>query len=199
MNSKVCVLLVISILAQRFFILAVPVNKAFQQQQQQQGNSSSSSQVREKRFAGAAVGHALKKVALRAGADFIVWTGILTSVNAIDAEYKNNLKNKNIEKRLRARSDCKTFNFGCIENLCWTNCGPRLNSDDWCITTPPEDRASVEVEESVMSNNNKTIRKSKKTTFASCFNDADCDPCWKCGGTCVLQGGPNIHALLDSE
>lgn len=38
------------------------------------------------------------------------------------------------ENRFRLKIDCKKNIFGCIENICWTNCGPRLESADWCFT-----------------------------------------------------------------
>lgn len=30
---------------------------------------------------------------------------------------------------------CSTNNFGCLNNRCWINCGPRVNKVDWCFTT----------------------------------------------------------------
>lgn len=78
---------------------------------------------------------------------------------------------KDNEERLARRTiDCNLNNSGCMQNMCWTNCGPRLYSADWCYVTK-----------------NHTVPK-KEIKIVSCEKDSDCNPCWKCAFTCTMEG-----------
>lgn len=62
------------------------------------------------------------------------WVAISTASSLVDSY----IKEKSAERVLsigRARFDCKKHNYGCIQNLCWSNCGPRIASSDWCVTS----------------------------------------------------------------
>lgn len=71
------------------------------------------------------------------------------------------------EPQNRAKIDCKTNEYGCMQGMCWTNCGPRLDAGDWCFTTKNE---TVSVR-----------------NIMRCSNRDDCDPCWSCAGDCVAS------------
>lgn len=71
------------------------------------------------------------------------------------------------QKITRRRIDCAENNFGCAQNLCWTNCGPRIDYADWCFTT--------------------TNITSKVIQFIKCETDADCSPCLPCAGVCMFD------------
>lgn len=48
----------------------------------------------------------------------------------------NNYRTAQIESRLRRQViNCRLNNYGCLEGVCWSNCGPRLRSGDWCLLT----------------------------------------------------------------
>ncbi|XP_031629202.1 putative GPI-anchored protein pfl2 [Contarinia nasturtii] len=95
--------------------------------------------------------------------------GVVTSV--ADAAIHNAMTDN--EKLVRRKPDCRESNYGCAQNLCWTNCGPRLDFGDWCYTK-----------------NN--ITKSLAVKFVECKDDDDCDPCWKCAGSCTFDDGNNL-------
>lgn len=65
----------------------------------------------------------------------------------------------------RAKIDCTSNEYGCLNGMCWTNCGPRLDKGDWCYTTK-----------------NITAVPRKST---NCFINTDCNPCWSCAGVCT--------------
>lgn len=70
---------------------------------------------------------------------------------------------------IKQRMDCSKNNYGCMQNICWTNCGPRNTSADWCFTT------------------NQQSSNSENVTFAHCVKYTDCNPCWQCGASCILE------------
>lgn len=55
--------------------------------------------------------------------------------------------------------------YGCWKGYCWTYCGLSLSRGDWCYTT-------------------KTY--SQSFDYVECSADSDCDPCWKCAGSCTV-------------
>lgn len=65
--------------------------------------------------------------------------------------------------------DCKKNNVGCFEGVCWSNCGPRMRSSDWCFTT-----------EAFPANLN-------DTQIAKCKIARDCNPCWECATSCYMD------------
>ena len=54
---------------------------------------------------------------------------------------------------------------GCHKGYCWAWCGVSLSGGEWCYTT-------------------RTY--SQSFNYVSCNSDSDCDPCWKCAGSCTL-------------
>lgn len=104
------------------------------------------------------------------------WTVGMTvsgvAIAAADAAIKDAYSTKNEQKLARKAIECTLNNVGCIENLCWTNCGPRLYTADWCFTTKTG-----------------KIDENYNSEIAKCKKDSDCDPCWPCGSVCTLEGG----------
>lgn len=98
----------------------------------------------------------------------IVLAGTATSF--IDSAIKEKYAKDQEERLIRRTIECIQNNFGCLENYCWSNCGPRLASADWCVTTDGE---KVE---------NNTIQ------AARCIKDSDCDKCWSCATSCRMEG-----------
>lgn len=95
--------------------------------------------------------------------------------SVIDIEIRDKAERRRWEDFNRRTINCKQSNYGCIENHCWANCGPRLQSLDWCLTT------------------NETKIDSKNVSISGCMFDHDCDPCWKCASTCNLEGSELKH------
>lgn len=109
---------------------------------------------------------------LRWGAVFTA-SGVLTTT--VDAYIRASIAKKNEERIKHLTIDCLKNNFGCIENICWTHCGPRLSAADWCITTRND---SVPIDQ---------------LHHASCKIDHDCDPCLPCARECILE---NVHSIF---
>lgn len=75
----------------------------------------------------------------------------------------------------RTHINCLGNNYGCLEGLCWTDCGPRSSIDTFCFTANPDP------------NQNKNIFlqvKDKNVTISQCDNDSQCHPCWPCATVC---------------
>lgn len=90
-------------------------------------------------------------------------------------EYLRNLPPPDYE---RSTENCKKTEAGCLENLCWKLCGPRVSHRDFCFTAAPDGtRASTHS----VGIKNQTI------PLTECNNDADCDSCWACASTCTLN------------
>lgn len=92
---------------------------------------------------------------------------------AIDMKMRGqeSLENAN-QPQNRAKIDCKTNEYGCMQGMCWSNCGPRLDAGDSCFTV-------------------KNVTAGARN-IVSCSVPADCDPCWSCARDCVpsLQQQP---------
>lgn len=54
---------------------------------------------------------------------------------------------------------------GCHKGNCWAYCGLNLAGGDWCYTTKAH---------------------SQSYQYVSCTDNSECDPCWKCAGSCTL-------------
>lgn len=76
----------------------------------------------------------------------------------------------------RSRIDCRQNNFGCSDSICWTNCGPRLQSDDFCFTSSPTGKSSHSI-----------IVANVTLNLAMCIKDSDCEPCWPCASSCTFH------------
>lgn len=130
--------------------------------------------------AGAAVG----KVATK----FFLWTGILTASGVAVSVADNYVKDKFERKRKmdfsRKRDrepDCLWNSYGCIAKMCWTNCGPRLDSTDYCLVAPPKNRNGN------LTTTNFVLSATRNVTVVNCMHDGECDPCWKCAGSCSTE------------
>lgn len=82
-------------------------------------------------------------------------------------------KQENLLKR-----DCQKDRYGCVNEFCWTNCGPRLNAQDFCLTTY-----------------NVPKNKSEDAQPIKCKNDHDCSNCLPCGSSCFMT--ENAIAAVD--
>lgn len=65
--------------------------------------------------------------------------------------------------------DCEKDRYGCVNSMCWTSCGPRLTSQDFCLITY-----------------NVPKNKSEPVQFIKCDNDKDCTNCLPCGSSCAM-------------
>lgn len=74
------------------------------------------------------------------------------------------------ERLERSSIDCSKDHVGCIEGNCWSNCGPRVHSSDWCFTTKTYPK-----------------QKNEKIQIAQCKTDRDCEVCWPCASTCYMD------------
>lgn len=74
----------------------------------------------------------------------------------------------------RAKIDCAQNQYGCLQNMCVSQCGPRLDKADWCY---------VGKNATAVSGGDK---KKKRMEIAECEIATDCDPCWPCARTCNL-------------
>lgn len=105
--------------------------------------------------------------------NMIGWAAVMTAAGAatsyIDHKIRESSENEKEERLARKIIDYERNNFGCIADLCWTNCGPRLGTGDWCFITK-----------------NITVKPIK---FLECKVDTDCNPCLPCGMSCVMEGG----------
>lgn len=131
-------------------------------------------------------------IALRYSALGAVMAGAGIATTAVDAKIRDNYLAKHMERLSRRTIDCSLNNFGCIDEVCWSNCGPRINSADWCltrsnvtaVTAAPKPTAVNDVKKDAKAAASKpTPPKSTK-----CSVDSDCNPCWSCIGSCIMDG-----------
>lgn len=105
---------------------------------------------------------------------FIFWTATTTAATAaglaIDREFKKGDEKRQEERFARISLNCNLNNVGCLQNLCWTNCGPRIQSSDYCFTT-----------------RNKSATINGVMIVADCKVDSDCDRCWPCASSCLMD------------
>lgn len=123
----------------------------------------------------------VRSVGLNTVGRYAGWTLAMIMAGAATSSIDTAMKEKSHLKTLdlvKKTFTCDKNNFGCVANVCWTNCGPRLDAADWCLT--------MKTKETKTSKNNT----STSIEFASCERDADCNPCWPCGGSCILENRP---------
>lgn len=76
--------------------------------------------------------------------------------------------------------ECEVQKFGCFEGYCWSHCGPRPKSDDWCFVTSNNNN-----------NNNFTMASISNGTlfipYLKCVTPSECDPCLQCAGVCTQE------------
>ena len=105
------------------------------------------------------------------------WTVILSSANILTTVVDNTMKDAMLKKQqqqqerlARVKLDCNLNNVGCVQNICWSNCGPRVNSADWCFTRSRE------------------LTSNGSMVLATCKNDEDCPKCLPCASSCIMEG-----------
>lgn len=115
---------------------------------------------------------ALPAAFLPAIGKFAGWTAAMAiagiATTAADVAIRDMVAKDNEARLARQTIDCDLNHFGCIQGLCWTNCGPRLSAADWCFTTKNDSVNNPEL--------------------VSCKFDRECDSCWSCGTACILEG-----------
>lgn len=96
----------------------------------------------------------------------MIGAGVTTSYANIK---KREAQAAKAEERLARKTiNCEKNNVGCIQGVCWSNCGPRLSSVDWCFVTKDD--------------------KVKPIEMVKCENDSDCKTCWPCATACIVEG-----------
>lgn len=60
---------------------------------------------------------------------------VVGGTSVVGAYAYSKFSEKSPEDLKRVKIDCKENNYGCHMNRCWKNCGPYLESGDFCLTT----------------------------------------------------------------
>lgn len=106
------------------------------------------------------------------GAKLFAWTVAMATAgvtaSAIDTAIKDSRAQERMATLKRRVIECSTNNFGCFASRCWSNCGPRLTAADWCFTTNDTNTKNIQ--------------------YIKCTRNSDCQPCWHCGGVCLMEG-----------
>lgn len=76
--------------------------------------------------------------------------------------------------------NCENDGYGCLNGFCWTNCGPRLSSQDFCLITY-----------------NVPKNKSEEVVPINYSNNSDCTNCLPCGSACFMVD--NAAATINEE
>lgn len=126
------------------------------------------------------VASAFGKFAAKYTAWLAVMIGAGVTTSAAEQYFINHYQQKQIESLKRRSVDCTTNSFGCLNNRCWRNCGPRLTSSDWCITTNGDYKNNTKFD----LKKNATITR-KEWEAAACDHDDECTPCLQCQKSCV--------------
>lgn len=147
--------------------------------------NSNEIKVREKRFAIPLIALAVGNWLFNVAAATTAMTAFSTGVVAFNHHVRENVQKEILiedEEKTRIKLGCEENNFGCMQNTCWSNCGPRIKSGDWCLTVA--DNKTIE-----KGGNQITLKYRDNTTVSptSCNYDSDCDPCWSCVGACLLE------------
>lgn len=113
------------------------------------------------------IGTAILKTVGKMAGWGLTMTAAGAATSSIDVDIRAAAARKEEMRLLNTRVDCNRHNVGCIQNLCWSNCGPRTFSADWCFVT-------------------RNI--TEHVELAKCTRDSDCQKCWPCGTTCLMEG-----------
>lgn len=126
------------------------------------------------------IGNMLKK-AFKTGGKFLGWTVALTTAGTIgssSAVWLDHYMSRNDYIFMKQQElSCHSFNYGCHEglHLCWSNCGPRKNSADWCFTKNASTNSSQSTPYGV-------VHKGKL-----CNYNRDCNSCDLCASECFEE------------
>lgn len=127
---------------------------------------------RRKRSFGKMMANAFKKAGattIKTGGSIMKWGGIYV-VGSAGSKYIERKMDQSFdqEDNERANWNCHKNNFGCMRGRCWTNCGPRVKTADYCYTTYKIPQNTTE-----------------KVKLIKCNYDSQCANCLPCGTTCV--------------
>lgn len=132
----------------------------------------------------AAVGGFMAEVAGLAVALTIATVSGVALDNYMKEKYRASREEANMIKKIRRSMNCSENNYGCIESVCWSNCGPRLYSADWCVVKPPKSEVNIAPD----GNDTVISIKTVHSVDFRCVTKNDCNPCWACASTCMLEG-----------
>lgn len=138
---------------------------------------------------------AVSKYAAKLIANALTYTSVAIAVNKVQKEIDKHEE----ENAVRTPLKCDSNNVGCLNGICWTNCGPELQSSDYCFTT----RGTLQ-ENRIMNisnidpkvHNEKTGVLFESSTnsslfdfipFAKCTNSLQCDKCFECANSCFSE------------
>lgn len=121
---------------------------------------------------------------------------------------RDHLANHRVKVELKKRTNnCRENSYGCFLypdgfGKCFTNCGPRQGSSDWCFTEPKISNQTtsttenaqkiVEINNSTATVQNKNDAQNGESKFDAikkygCRNKLDCDPCAICISGCFFE------------
>lgn len=134
------------------------------------------------------------KIAAKMFGNAVTYTAVAVGVNELQKQID---KKDASPKVVREPIDCKLNNFGCLNGKCWANCGPRLSTSDYCLTTKGllNETAQMNIQHL-----NYTIHNPKYgivvpsqyddnlnhfIPYAKCVTKMDCNSCYECAGSCI--------------
>lgn len=135
------------------------------------------------------------KITAKIVGNAITYSAVALGVNQIQKQ----LDKSDTPSLVREPFKCETNNYGCLHGNCWTNCGPRLQSSDYCLTTNGtlEKTAQLNIEKinpDIHNGNYGLVVSSQINTslfhfipFAKCVTKLECNPCFECAGVCLSE------------
>lgn len=120
----------------------------------------------------------LKKFVRKTG-KYVAWSGVLagsaTVGTGVGVWLDHKLSRDDYSFAWELEHSCKRFNYGCHNELCWSNCGIRTDSSDWCFTK------------------SSTVNSTQLTPFGmienvkTCNSNEDCSACAGCASECFTD------------
>lgn len=139
----------------------------------------------------AAAGKLLGKLIANAA----TYTAVAIGVNEIQKQ----MDKSDAKPPVRESMDCSTNNYGCWQGNCWTNCGPRLQTSDYCVATngTVQQTAQMNIEKINLDIHNahyglvipsaRNISQIHFIPYAKCVTKLECSPCFECAGVCMSE------------
>lgn len=109
-----------------------------------------------------------------------------------------------LENAERRPLDCNKNHFGCLNGNCWTNCGPRLTSSDYCFTAKGTVEATTKynieyIDSKIYSENSGVLYVSETNSslynfipYAKCITNNQCNKCYECASACFSENPANV-------